>query len=386
MTSTIAEHKKTFESLLANERPKLLRFCIHLTHSSQAAEDLTQEALLTAWRQREKATDLNGISYWLTAIARNVCRNWKRRQARESKHSLQFEHHDGDEEAKWELADEVDLDVELERDELITLLDRAMDLLPPETRGLLIQHYVEELPQAELAAQMGLKTSTVGVRLHRGKLALRKALFSDFRDDAVAYGLVNPSEVTWTETRIWCVRCGQHRLQGQFHHAKNFLHLRCPKCYRSSGKDESITRSFSTGLEGVKAFKPAYSRILKWSYHYHFENGNPRSVTCYLCGRTNPLRFGIAPWEQQQLNSVYDWCDRCNHGNESNSWHSRALSLPQVRQFWRNHPRMAEIPERYVEVANAPSILVGYESRTDRSKIEIAFSQNTFENIFVNVI
>ncbi|MBV7330796.1 RNA polymerase sigma factor [Chloroflexi bacterium TSY] len=275
MEATNTEFLTSFETVVANERTNLLRFCTHLTGSSQAAEDLTQETLLTAWRRRNTTTNLDGLSHWLKAIARNVCRNWQRSQARQYKHlSLVEPHATQKPHAEFELADDFDLDIELERSELATLLDRAMDLLPEQTRGLLVQHYIEELPQAELAARAGLSTGAVGVLLHRGKLALRKALINDFREDAVAHGLVMPSDVEWVETRIWCMRCGQHRLQGHFDHAKNFLHLRCSSCCERSVYAGTITYTHSTELQGVKAFKPALSRLLSWDYMYGFGGGS----------------------------------------------------------------------------------------------------------------
>ena len=42
------------------------------------------------------------------------------------------------------LADTFDLEVELERQELIELLDRAMSLLPEDTRAALVKRYVDE--------------------------------------------------------------------------------------------------------------------------------------------------------------------------------------------------------------------------------------------------
>lgn len=381
-----ATHITTFETLVATERTNLLRFCTYLTGSAQAAEDLTQETLLTAWRRRDTITDPSGLSHWLTVIARNVCRHWHRSRIRQEKNFPLFEEDESQGAGPdIALAHDFDLDMELERGELATLLDRAMAMLQPETRGLLVQHYIEDFPQAELAAQTGLSTGAVGVRLHRGKLALRKALLSEFREDAVAYGLVSPSDVDWAETRIWCVQCGQHRLEGHFDHAENFLHLRCPGCRQLSEGNGTVTYGYSSALDGVKAFKPAWSRILKWSYHYNFMSSKlPGFVTCHQCGQASPLRIGSAPWAPNDPNAVYDWCDRCNRGNESNSWHSLALSLPQVRQFWKENPRMAELPERHVEIGGSPAILVGYESVTDSHKIEVAFSQNTFDVIYVD--
>jgi DNA-directed RNA polymerase specialized sigma24 family protein len=61
-------------------------------------------------------------------------------------------------------ADRLNVEVELERKELIALLDRAMSALPPETRTALVKHYVEESPLAEIAAHLwrGTKCHSLG--------------------------------------------------------------------------------------------------------------------------------------------------------------------------------------------------------------------------------
>jgi len=71
------------------------------------------------------------------------------------------------------LDDDGDPTIELERHELAALLDRALALLPPETRLALVQHYIEESSHAAIAARLGLSEGGVAVRLHRGKLAFR---------------------------------------------------------------------------------------------------------------------------------------------------------------------------------------------------------------------
>ena len=47
---------------------------------------------------------------------------------------------------------------------------------PSVTRAALVGSYVEETPQAELAARLGLSEGALRVRLHRGRMALRQAL------------------------------------------------------------------------------------------------------------------------------------------------------------------------------------------------------------------
>ena len=379
------KHLSTFETLVASERTNLLRFCAYLTGSPRAAEDLTQETLLTAWRRREMITDPSGLSQWLKAIARNVCRHWQRRQTRRQKYLPEpNQPQDNELNAMFEVPDTFDLDLELERHELITLLDQALALLPSETRGLLIQHYIEELPQAELATQAGLSTGAVAVRLHRGKLALRQALVTDFQDDAVAYGLVAPGEAGWVETRIWCFGCGQQRLQGRFNHADNLLCLRCPNCCDVTAENDMISESQNDVLQGIKAFKPAFLRVMKSVYTHYFERGNTGTVPCYRCGQLNPIRIGVPPWLPGSHKAIYDWCERCHEGTSSQTWSGLALTLPQVHQFWRDHPRMVELPNRPVEIAGTPAMLTGFESVTDKAKIEVAFSKNTFEVIYID--
>src|SRR5215218_2430569 len=65
------------------QRARLVQLCAALTRDRHAAEDLAQETLLEAWRNREKLHDASGAERWLAAIARNVCLRWARRRGHE---------------------------------------------------------------------------------------------------------------------------------------------------------------------------------------------------------------------------------------------------------------------------------------------------------------
>jgi hypothetical protein len=222
----------------------------------------------------------------------------------------------------------------------------------------------------------------VAVRLHRGKLALRQTLITDFRHNAVAFGLIAPTQAAWSATRIWCPICGQNRLLGQFDHTKGELQLRCPGCNDPQNEHERISYSQLPCLQGIKAYKPAITRVLACTYDYCFKHSNAGIVPCLHCGRPQPLRIGSPPGVTNNAPVVYTWCEHCDAG-VSNAWGGLALCLPQGRAFWQKHPRLSALPEREVEIAGTPAILTSFASVTGNATFEVGFSKRTFEVIYI---
>ncbi len=184
MEKNVVEEVSQFVS--PEERVQLVRLCAVLVGDREVAEDLAQETLLEAWRHRHALRDQTRRTSWLSGIARNVCLRWLRERRRDTAHLIRPSvdprfiagYSLGAQLADLEdaLADDLDIEVELERKELVELLDRALALLPAETRVVLVKRYVEESPLAEVAAQLGTNAHAVAVRLQRGRLALRHVL------------------------------------------------------------------------------------------------------------------------------------------------------------------------------------------------------------------
>ncbi len=384
MASALDPFSAGLDELLASERPRLVRLCARLTEDLQAAEDLAQETLIIAWRNVHQLRDARRYPQWLSGIARNLCRNWVRSRERQN---VRLEVLDADmhvPSAQNRVADTADIEVELERGALVDLLDRALALLPPETRVVLTQRYVEDSPYAEIAARLGLSEDAVAMRISRGKLALRRVLTTKLIDDAVAFGLIDPSATIWQATHIWCPLCGSHQLQGQLDPEAGLLGLRCPRCNQperplvSSGPSESLP---------VKTYKPALARLLAWIHDYYQVKANADGVRCLRCGRRVPLRFGTAPAALRigqpprplaNANGIYAWCESCEFAAGLEAWWSLTLSLPEVDAFWRRHPRMHALPRREVQHQGCDAIVTGFESMTANARIEVVSSHDTF--------
>ena len=381
------------QSLLADERPRLMHLCARLTGDGAAAEDLAQETLVEAWRHAHKLRNPDARRAWLTGIARNVCRRWARRQRRAAfpltGPDVVGEGAGGDRLA--EPVDDFDLEVELERRELATLLDRALALLPAETRAVLIARYLEDAPQAAVAARLGVSEGAVAVRLHRGKLALRRVLTTELREDATAYGLAARDDDGWRETRLWCSRCGGRRL-GRFDTATGELALRCPSCYPTLAYIPDHIDPAGMGLpglfRGLKGFKAALNRFAVWQ-HAYFQPALPaRTAPCTNCGRPIVVRLGLpadlwVPPPVRQEHWLHLRCDRCQV-TLSQGLLGLVLALPAGRRFARAYPRHRLLPERAIEVAGRAAIVTRLASLDGSARLDVVSARDTFEPLAVH--
>ena len=393
MEKNVIEEVSQFVSL--EERVQLVRLCAVLTGDREVAEDLAQEALLEAWRHKHALRDQAHRTSWLSGIARNVCLRWLRERRRDTAHLIRSsisQHVQDGHLADLEdvLADDLDIEVELERKELVELLDRALALLPAETRVVLVKRYIEESPLAEVAAQLGTNAHAVAVRLQRGKLALRRMLMTTMHHELAAYDLPSSASM-WEETPLWCYYCGQHRLLGKRKPSEGELVLKCPAC--SPGPEEALSTNRIPALKGVKGYKPLLSRLRTWCDHYYRTGMSNGSIACQACGRMLPIvisSFGDLPhWVRGRDGSPgCSWrnddrvagtlCPSCNESSLI-SLESLALSLPIGRQFLQTFPRIRTLPKQQVEVDGRNALVTRFESVTSNATLAVVSAYDTYE-------
>jgi RNA polymerase sigma factor (sigma-70 family) len=392
---------------LPSERDRLVRLCARLTGNLEAAEDLAQETLWEAWRHAENLREPGAWRAYVSGIARNVCLRWQRRESRDLSRRAWEGIHTGQEgptdpfsaALETEAArDPLDVEAVLEQAELAFLLDRAMGSLPSEARELLVERYVDELPQAEMAARRNITENVVGVRIHRAKAALRRVLSSEaLRADAAPYGLVDPeAEDGWQETRLWCPRCGNQHLWGRFKSPAEaaetgtpLFAVRCPDCQGALGYDFTSgnpTINVARVLGGVKGFKPALTRLSAWWHNYNSSGLSQGYIACPVCARRAQVTTNPPPGTHpalQQLRGMYISCPSCTKvycfTPSGVAFHSA-----QAQAFWRNHPRLRLLEERDAVVEGHPAAIVTLESVTSNARLEIALSRESFDTIRVD--
>jgi RNA polymerase sigma-70 factor, ECF subfamily len=141
------------------------RYALRLTRRSDAAEDLTQETMLRAWRGRRKLRDARLMRVWLLRIATNLWTDELRR-GKSMPRGLASEP-PCPRLAPAALADQR---------EHVKLAVAAMDELPPMQRQVLYLITCEGLSQAEVADVVGISTSAVKANLSLARKEMRRRL------------------------------------------------------------------------------------------------------------------------------------------------------------------------------------------------------------------
>jgi RNA polymerase sigma factor (sigma-70 family) len=144
-------------------------YAYHRTSDYQAAQDITQEVLIKAYRKLAQLKWPHRFRSWLYTIASNECKMWLRKHSKEREQEMPLE------DVPVEELDE--LAVRNHSDEDIRLtVKSAIETLPTANRLALSLHYMSGLSVNEIAEFMGISPNTVKGKLHRARKQLGEKL------------------------------------------------------------------------------------------------------------------------------------------------------------------------------------------------------------------
>ncbi len=147
---------ETFDSFFDESWPRLQSQAYVLTGSHEQAQDLTQEALLRAWRNWERVSALDNPEAWTRKVLHNLCiASWRRSRRRHTKHDV-LKH-----------AEIPDSHAEIAQ---------AMRSLPASQARALLLHDGLGMTTAEVALELGVPDGTVKSWLSRSRKVLAERL------------------------------------------------------------------------------------------------------------------------------------------------------------------------------------------------------------------
>ncbi|RDI74024.1 sigma70-ECF: RNA polymerase sigma factor 70 [Gaiella occulta] len=161
--------ERAFEELVTRHAGRVHRLVARLLGGQNAADDVTQETFVRAWRALPSFRGDAEFTTWLHRIAVNEA---NRLLAREARRELVL-YEDVMEKAPDLAADVPERVESIERHRRLELL---LAELPAHYRGAVVLRDVEGYANEEAAELLGLDIRNFKSRLHRGRMALRKQL------------------------------------------------------------------------------------------------------------------------------------------------------------------------------------------------------------------
>ena len=161
----LLDPKTQFRQLYDQEFHSVYRAIRAVVLDSAAAEDLTQETFVRAYRARNRYTPTAPPGAWLRRIGVNLAISHLRRQklARFLPARL------------YVAPDRRDYD----RAEARDVVEKAMAELSPKLRAAIVLHYYEGLTREEIADVLGVPAGTVASRIAKAVAIMRKTMGSD---------------------------------------------------------------------------------------------------------------------------------------------------------------------------------------------------------------
>ena len=169
--------RDAFDVLIRPRLDRLYRMAVAITRSEADARDATQDACVLAWRELPRLRDREKFDAWLSQILVNAARGVVRRTGRRRVRELSV---DADPEGPGSRA-EPSVTAETDTFADADAIQRAFGRLDGTTRALLVLHYVEGTPLAEIARATGSPVGTVKWRLSNARRALERALEAERR-------------------------------------------------------------------------------------------------------------------------------------------------------------------------------------------------------------
>ncbi len=167
------------EALLDRYGSWIYRVARRLLNDPRDVEEVTQDVLLTVVRKIQTFKGEAAFSSWLYRIAVNAA--YQRLRAKRARPEVSLEPFLPvfDDEGRY-IEPVVDWSSKLNdpavAGEIRAAIERSLGRLPEEYRVVIQLHDVEELPNEEVAATLGLTVAAVKSRVHRARLFLRQEL------------------------------------------------------------------------------------------------------------------------------------------------------------------------------------------------------------------
>jgi RNA polymerase sigma-70 factor (ECF subfamily) len=156
---------RAFDLLVERHQRAIYRLCYRLAQNADDAADLTQDALLRAFRSIRSFRGESAFGTWLYRIALNTCRSF--RSSRRPIH---------EELTERSAVSVPDVTLRLEQDERARKVRDAVARLPEKQKATLVLKIYHEMTHEQIAEVLGTSVGTAKANLFHALAGLRRML------------------------------------------------------------------------------------------------------------------------------------------------------------------------------------------------------------------
>ena len=176
--SMTLEQDRRISEAVGREQSRLRSFIRRRVPDPRDVEDILQEVFTELVEANRLLMPIDHVAGWLFQVARNRITDLFRKKKPESFSDIEVETEDDERLRLEDLLPSPDAgpDALYARSVLLDELERAVDELPEDQRGVFVAHEIEGRSFRELAAESGLSVNTLLSRKHYAVLRLRDRL------------------------------------------------------------------------------------------------------------------------------------------------------------------------------------------------------------------
>ncbi len=158
----------SFDEIYFKYNRKIYTFSLSYLKSIEEAEGVVQEVFMNLWRKRADLNEQYNFNSYLFTITFNAIRRRFQDSAREKKHLENY--------AKTLPETQVQENIEVEYNNLLELLMKAIDKLPPQQKEVFLLCNKEGLSNDQISTKLNISKKTVENHLHRAKKKLKQVI------------------------------------------------------------------------------------------------------------------------------------------------------------------------------------------------------------------
>ncbi|MER8832339.1 RNA polymerase sigma factor [Mesorhizobium sp. M0045] len=168
----LARDGDAFRTIIKTHNQRLYRIARGVVRNDSEAEDIVQEAYLSAFAHLESFRGDASLATWLSRIVINEALGRLRKRRR----MVAMPENPQAEIIRFPFNPSDDPERTMAQRQILELVERATDSLPDVYRMVFVARVIEGLSIEETAELLGVRPETIKTRLHRARALVRKAL------------------------------------------------------------------------------------------------------------------------------------------------------------------------------------------------------------------